>query len=87
MTTSATSATPAATTPPAPFKRLRYTLLCNDGYLLACHGPHDGPITVVAHAERATTFVEWDTALERALALQQLGWEPLSIVAFYLPTP
>jgi hypothetical protein len=87
MTTSATAAAPAATTPPAPSTRLRYTLLCNDGYLLACHGPYDYPITVVGRAELATTFVEWDTAAERALALQQLGWEPLRIVAFYLPTP
>ena len=84
MTTSATAAAPAATTPPAPSTRLRYTLLCNDGYLLACHGPYDAPITVVATPERATSFVDWATAVRRALALQKLGWEPLQIVPFYL---
>ena len=55
--------------------------------MLACHGPHDAPITVVGRAELATTFIERDTAAERALALQHIGWEPLRIVAFYLPTP
>lgn len=85
MTTSAPAAYPAASTRQAPSTRLRYTLLCNDGYLLACHGPYDAPITVVSTTERATSFVSWATAAQRAVALQKLGWEPLQIVAFYLP--
>jgi hypothetical protein len=84
MTTSAPAAYRAVFTRRAPSTRLRYTLLCNDGYLLACHGPYDCPITVVATAERATSFVDWATAARRAVALQKLGWEPLQIVPFYL---
>jgi hypothetical protein len=84
MTTSAPAAYRAASTPRAPSTRLRYTLLCNDGYLLACHGPYDAPITVVGSPERATSFVDWATAVQRAVALQKLGWEPLEIVPFYL---
>jgi hypothetical protein len=84
MTTSAPAAYRAASTPQAPSTRLRYTLLCNDGYLLACHGPYDCPVTVVPEAERATSFVDWATAARRAVALQKLGWEPLQIVPFYL---
>ena len=84
MTTSAPAAYRAVSTPQAPSTRLRYTLLCNDGYLLACHGPYDAPITVVATAERATSFVDWATAVQRAVALQKLGWEPLQIIPFYL---
>ena len=84
MTTFAPAAYQAVFTRRAPSTRLRYTLLCNDGYLLACHGPHDAPIMVVATAERATSFVDWATAAQRALALQKLGWEPLQIIPFYL---
>lgn len=84
MTISDPAAYQAVFTRRAPFTRLRYTLLCNDGYLLACHGPYDAPITVVATAELATSFVDWATAARRAFALQQIGWEPLQIVPFYL---
>jgi len=83
---SAPAGSSAGTTPPAPSKRLRYTLLCDDGYLLACHGLCDHPITVVPRPELATSFVLWTTATQRAIALQKLGWQ-LKVVQFYLPTP
>lgn len=65
--------------------RLRYTLRCDDGYLLALHGLEGPPVTVVPEAERATSFVDFATAAKRAVAMQQLGWLHLRIIAFYLP--
>jgi len=82
--TSAPAASSAGTTPPAPSARLRYTILSNDGYLVANHTPDGPPISVVSRAELATNFVDIDSAARGVAALHQLGWHALCVVPFYL---
>lgn len=81
--TSVRAASSAGTTHPVPSARLRYTILSNDGYLVANHTPNGLPISVVGRPELATSFVDIDSAIRGINELHQLGWHALCVVSFY----
>jgi hypothetical protein len=86
MPTSEIAASSAASTPPAPITRLRYTIRAEGGFLAASHSPDGPPIRTTASASEATHFIDPITAGRRAAALQQLGWRDLRVVAIDYPT-
>jgi hypothetical protein len=87
MPTSATEASPAASSPSAPSLRPRFTIRAEAGFLAACAGIGGPPVTVVPDARDAVHFVDLDTAFTRAHLMTEVGWTGLRVVEVLLPAP
>lgn len=87
MPTSATAASPAASSPPAPSLRPRFTIRTDTGFLATCAGIGGPPVAVVPNPLDAVHFVDFDTAHTRAHLMTEVGWINLRIVEVLIPSP
>ena len=76
----ATAAARTASSWPEPFRRRRFTIRADGGFLAACGGVAGTPVEVVPDYRNAVHFVDFHIASIRARLMSELGWRNLRIV-------
>lgn len=80
MPISATAVAPTASSWQEPFRRHRFTIRADGGFLAACGGIGGPPVEVVPDYRNAVHFVDFQIAAIRARLMSELGWRNLRIV-------
>jgi len=76
----ATAAARTASSWPEPFRRHRFTIRADGGFLAACGGVGGPPVEVVPDYRNAVHFVDFHIASIRARLMSELGWRNLRVV-------